>query len=162
MKDTLTNIVKNQNSKDALGHALENGVIDDLVDGNSTKADVMNELMMSFVNIPSNTQNTDKEVDATIKAANEISDLVDASNSQTKEFEFEGETEKEKQNDAVLMMENLAGSKTVMELVNDDESATSKVVDDLVMDTDTVSYGIENANISAADKITLRKFFNIA
>ena len=161
MKTTLTNIVKNENSKEALKHAINNGVIDDLAQGNQTNADVMKEMMLSFTEISSNEETVENDVDATIKAGNEISDLVDASQSPTKTFEYEGETEEEKREDATKMMENIAGSKTVMNNISKDDSAAALAVDGLVIDEEITEYGIDNADISEEDKNVLRKFFNI-
>ena len=162
MKTTLINIVKNQNSKEALKKALESGIIDDLSNGSETKTDVMNELLLSFMGISSESENTEKDVDATIKAGNEISDLIDASESQSKEFEFDGETEADKKKDSVAMMENISGSTVVMNLISNENSSTAKMMDGIVIDEDIVSYGIDNANISNSNKEALRKFFNIA
>ena len=161
MKETLTNIVKNENSKEALKHAVQNGVIEDLAGGNQTKADVMNELLLSFVEIPSNSETTNTDIDATIKAGNEISDLVDAAGTESKEFVYEGETEEEKKADSVQMMENIAGSKTVMNAISKDNSAAALAIDELVIDADITEYGIDNADITEDEKQVLRKFFNL-
>lgn len=161
MKESLTNIVKNENSKDALKTAINNGVIEDLAGGNQTKADVMNEMLLSFMEIPSNSETVNSDIDATIKAGNEISDLVDASSSENKEFVYEGETEEEKKADAVQMMENIAGSKTVMNSISKNDSAAALAVDDLIIDETTTAYGIDNADITDEEKDVLRKFFNL-
>jgi hypothetical protein len=161
MKETLTNIVKNENSKDALKTAINNGVIEDLAGGNQTKADVMNEMLLSFMEIPSNSETVNGDIDATIKAGNEISDLVDAASSENKEFVYEGETQEEKNADAVQMMENIAGSKTVMNSISKSDSAAALAVDDLVIDETTTAYGIDNADITDEEKNVLRKFFNL-
>ena len=162
MKEALTNIVKNENSKEALKNAIESGVIEDLAGGDQTKADVMNELLLSFMEIPSNSETMNGDIDSTIKAGNEISDLVDASNSTNKEFVYEGETEEEKKADAVQMMENIASSKTVMNSISKNDSASAQVIDSLVIDATLTEYGIDNANITSEEKEVLRKFFNLA
>ena len=60
------------------------------------------------------------------------------------------------------MMENIAGSTVVMDLISNENSSTAKMMDGIVIDEDIVSYGIDNANISHSNNEALRKFFNIA
>ena len=161
VKQELKNIIKDKESKEALKKALQNGVLADTAGGTSTNSKVMSELLLSFMEIDSDSTNTSEEVDKAVVSSNEITDLVNASQTEEKTFEFEGETEEEKKQDATEMMENIASSKVVMNAINKEDSEIAKSIDELSIDEATTEYGIENADISEEDKEILRKFFNL-
>lgn len=162
IKQDLKNIIKDKESKEALTKALQNGILKDTIGSETTNSKIMNELLLSFMEIDSSNEDVDSEVNKAVVSSNEIRDLVNASQTEEKKFEYSGETEEEKKQDSKQMMENIASSKVIMNAIEKEDSEMAKAIDGLIIDQEITAQGIESANISDTDKETLRKFFNLA
>ena len=160
IEDALNNIISNPNMKNTLKSILESGAISSISGNDGTNTKIINELLLSFTDISSE-GDSKKEVENAIKSGNVISKLVDASQSENKEYVFEGETTEEKTNNAKDMMESIAGSKVVMNVASKGDSEIASAMNELEIDKDIAKAGIESADISSEDKETLKKLFNI-
>ena len=91
--------------------------------------------------------------------------IVDNNKNNNGKFELEGTTIEEKKANAKEVVENIAGSKLVMNLLedasNDNESSIKQITSNIGGDTTLLKEVINdsNANLSDADRATLNRLF---
>lgn len=148
--DSVRNTVKEILKSDAISQIV----------GENKEAQVLTDMLDTLIDC----KNTE-EVKAGIKAGQEIVKIVDNNKNNNGKFELEGTTIEEKKANAKEVVENIAGSKLVMNLLedasNDNESSIKQITSNIGGDTTLLKEVINdsNANLSDADRVTLNRLF---
>lgn len=156
--DSLSGLIKdaigNENVKDTINNILENDAVKDML-GTDNSVQVVTDLLDGFVN---NTA-TNEDVDKAIVAGQEIVNLVNNSKNGG-ELKLSGETETEKIASANKIVENIASSEVVMDLIDAQNSSLAGVSSDLGGDSDILKSAIDtNTNLTTEQKTILNKLF---
>lgn len=125
--------------------------------GENKEAQVLTDMLDTLIDCK------DKdEIRAGIKAGQEIVNIVN-NNKNSDGLVLEGTTTEEKQENAKQVIENIAGSNLVMDLLedaaSDDESAIKQITSTIGGDSEILKDAIGSANISEENKAILNRLF---
>ena len=157
LADTLKQVVENEGVKETIKDIISSDVVTNLVGENET-AQAMTDMLNKFVD-----NMTPESIDADIAAGQEIINIISDSSSGDG-LVLSGETNDEKLEAANTVIENIANSSTVMELLDEAtttaDSAIQSIVSDIGGDVEILKTAIsENTNISAEAKEILSNLF---
>ena len=149
LKDTLAN----DDFKSTINEIIESNAIQNML-GDNAAANVLTDMVDTVVN----SANTEADIENAIAAGQEIVNIVnDATNGG--KLTLAGETEEEKIVEANAIVEKIASSDIVLELINT-SSSTQGVAKDLGGDAEILKQAINtNTNISAGDRLILQMLF---
>ena len=163
MKDSLKDIISNESAKDTVASMLESNIIDEMVgEDNKDTADVLTDVLGKLVTSDKVTEET---IDNDIKAGEQIVNIVTNVKNNDGDLGL-GETEAEKKESADQIVNDLAGSEGVMELLKDSaDNPEGSAITDFTKDVSAEDKAVllesieSNETISAEDKETLKKLF---
>ena len=149
----LKGTLANDDFKTTINEIIESDAIQNMI-GNNDAANVLTDMVGTVVN----SANTESDIDDAIAAGQEIVNIVnDSANGGN--LNLSGETEEEKLESANAMIETIASSDIVMELINT-SSSTQGIANGLGGDAEILKQAINtNTNISAGDKLILQMLF---
>lgn len=159
LSGVLGDIIENEDVKDTIKDALTSDIVTQIA-GNSQTTEVLTDMLGSFID------GTSKDtIEKDIAAGQEIINIVDAAmNSENKELVLEGSTPAEKQAKADEILETIADSTVVMDMI---ESADNQAVKDIAQSitgsdaqilVDSIS---TNENLTPEQKAILNGLFGI-
>ncbi len=159
LSGVLGSIIEDENVKQTIKDTISSDIISQVA-GDDKTTQVMTDMLNNFID-----NTTSETLQKDIAAGQEIVNLVNtAQNSTNKEFVLVGEnaTQEEKEQKADEIVNTLAGSQTVMDmLVNPETSAAKEVTQTLTgSDIDILKNSIEtNQNLDQAQKLALLEMF---
>ena len=154
LSSLLKDAIKNEDFKNTINDIIDSDAITNML-GNNQAANVLTDMVSTIVN----SAESDKDIDDAIAAGQEIVNLVNDSKNGG-ELKLSGSTQAEKEAAADKIVENIAGSDIVMDLLNGSGSSAQGVAKNLGGDAQILKDAISsNQNITNDQRAILNKLF---
>lgn len=157
LSGVLSDIISSDTAKDTINQIIDSEIVSDML-GDGDVSNSLTDILDTLVN---NTE-TSEDLNKALESGQEIVNLISSANSDDG-LKLEGTTEAEKKETATNIIENIASSDVVMDLLesssNDANSSIGSILSNVGGDSSILKDAVSDANISDEYKNILNNLF---